>query len=200
MDGRRDGARSEQARLARTKYEYHVPTNVKKIDIGGGLIHGAALDFKDDPSERIILALPTGNIRRKKKSARCAVRYGRRSHQGISKLCVAVCFRVFANLFRQRQSRSAAAAAEQSGATYNPEAIIVQEGVRTIVHLILTGNVEWLTSETQLSGMLSAGAFIGERSVLTERPASITVRAASRECAPYSSQALCGLREEQRFL
>lgn len=30
-----------------------------------------------------------------------------------------------------------------------------------------------------MSGMLSAGAFIGERSVLTERPASITVRAAS---------------------
>ena len=47
------------------------------------------------------------------------------------------------------------------------------------VHLILTGNVEWLTSETQLSGMFSAGAFIGERLVLTERPASITVRAAS---------------------
>ena len=61
--------------------------------------------------------------------------------------------------------------------TYNPEAIIVQKGDSR--SFILTGNVEWLTSETQLSGMLSAGAFIGERSVLTERPASITVRAAS---------------------
>ena len=58
-----------EARLARTKYEYHVPTNVKKIDIGGGLIHGAALDFKDDPSERIIWRIPTVNIRRKKRKS-----------------------------------------------------------------------------------------------------------------------------------
>ena len=57
-----------EARLQQTKYEYHVPTNVKKIDIGGGLIHGAALDFKrlTRPSGSF-WRIPTVNIRRKKK-------------------------------------------------------------------------------------------------------------------------------------
>ena len=36
--------------------DYLSPVQVKKIDIGGGIIHGKAKDFKDDKSEKIILA------------------------------------------------------------------------------------------------------------------------------------------------
>lgn len=35
---------------------YLYPSNLKKIDIGGGLIHGNAKDFKDDKTEKILLA------------------------------------------------------------------------------------------------------------------------------------------------
>ncbi len=53
--------RTEEPGISRDFYEsviktYLTQTNLKKIDIGGGLIHGKAEDFKDDPSEKIILA------------------------------------------------------------------------------------------------------------------------------------------------
>ncbi|SMF68096.1 MBL fold metallo-hydrolase [Pseudobacteriovorax antillogorgiicola] len=42
--------------LGKIKQEYLEPADVKKIDIGGGMIHGNAVDFKYDRSKRVILA------------------------------------------------------------------------------------------------------------------------------------------------
>ena len=36
--------------------EYLQPVNIKKIDVGGGMIHGNVEDFKDDTSDKIIFA------------------------------------------------------------------------------------------------------------------------------------------------
>lgn len=38
------------------KKNYLIHANLKKLDIGGGMIHGVAQDFQHDPSERLILA------------------------------------------------------------------------------------------------------------------------------------------------
>ena len=171
-----------EARLARTKYEYQVPTNVKKIDIGGGLIHGAALDFKDDPSERIILAHTDREHTPEEKEIGSGAPFGTVDVliEGYQNYAWRFAFEYLQTYFGNASHDQLQLLLNNPVQTYNPEAIIVREGdSHDHVHLILTGNVEWLTSETQLSGMLSAGAFIGERSVLTERPASITVRAAS---------------------
>ncbi|MBF0294875.1 MAG: transporter substrate-binding domain-containing protein [Magnetococcales bacterium] len=42
--------------VARVKQNYLLPADLKKLDIGGGLIHGVAEDFRHDPSKRLILA------------------------------------------------------------------------------------------------------------------------------------------------
>lgn len=42
--------------LAKIKRDYLLPTDLKKIDVGGGLIHGEAKDFAKDPTEKIFLA------------------------------------------------------------------------------------------------------------------------------------------------
>lgn len=42
--------------LAQVKTDYLLPTDLKKIDIGGGLIHGDAVDFQEDPTPNILLA------------------------------------------------------------------------------------------------------------------------------------------------
>ncbi|TAN56625.1 MAG: MBL fold metallo-hydrolase, partial [Rhodospirillales bacterium] len=44
------------------KSAYLVAADVKKIDVGGGLIHGAAKDFKNDGSGRILLAHRAGDL------------------------------------------------------------------------------------------------------------------------------------------
>src|SRR5579862_1633668 len=42
--------------LERVLADYAIPADVKKIDIGGGLIHGQAQDFRNDRSKKIVLA------------------------------------------------------------------------------------------------------------------------------------------------
>ncbi|MBF0165045.1 MAG: response regulator [Magnetococcales bacterium] len=42
--------------IERIKASYHFPADLKKLDVGGGMIHGMAQDFKGDPSGRRILA------------------------------------------------------------------------------------------------------------------------------------------------
>ncbi len=171
-----------EARLQRTKYEYHVPTNVKKIDIGGGLIHGAALDFKDDPSDRIILSHTDREHTPEEKEIGSGAPFGTADIliDGYQNYAWRFAFEFLRTYFGNASHDQLQMLLNNPVKTFNPESIIVREGdAHDYVHLILTGNVEWLISETQLSGMLSAGAFIGERSVLTERPASITVRASS---------------------
>ncbi|WP_234016211.1 MBL fold metallo-hydrolase [Magnetospirillum gryphiswaldense] len=45
-----------QAWYDKVAADYLEPADVKKVDIGGGLIHGCAQDFKDDASGKMILA------------------------------------------------------------------------------------------------------------------------------------------------
>lgn len=171
-----------EARLARTKYEYHVPTNVKKIDMGGGLIHGSALDFKDDPSDRIILAHTDREHTPEEKEIGSGAPFGTVDVliEGYQDYAWRFAFEFLRTYFGNASHDQLQLLLNNPVKTYNPESIIVREGdSHEHVHLILTGNVEWLSSEGKMSGAMSAGAFIGERSVLTERPASITVRAAS---------------------
>lgn len=42
--------------LADFRREVLLPADVKKLDVGGGLIHGRALDFSSDPSPRIVFS------------------------------------------------------------------------------------------------------------------------------------------------
>ena len=43
-------------RAAKVKADYLQVADVKKIDIGGGMIHGCAADFEGDASEKLLLA------------------------------------------------------------------------------------------------------------------------------------------------
>ncbi len=48
--------------INKIKKDYLYPTDLKKLDIGGGMIHGLAEDFINDPSKRIILAHLARNL------------------------------------------------------------------------------------------------------------------------------------------
>ena len=171
-----------KSRLAKIKREYHLPADVKKIDIGGVPIHGVALDFKNDPSKRIILAHTDRDYTPEEKEIGSGAPFGTVDVliEGYQKYSWRFASRYLQTYFGNATDDQLQLLLNNPVQTYNPEAIIAREGeLHDYVYLILTGNVEWLNSEKQLSGMLSAGAFIGERALLRERPASITVRAAS---------------------
>ncbi|MBF0178648.1 MAG: response regulator [Magnetococcales bacterium] len=45
-----------EAFIEQIKANYHIPADLKKLDVGGGMIHGQAQDFRQDRSRRMILA------------------------------------------------------------------------------------------------------------------------------------------------
>ena len=171
-----------QERLAKIKQDYLLPTDVKKIDIGGLPIHGVALDFKDDPSKRIILAHTDRDYTNEEKEIGSGAAFGTVDVliEGHQKYTWGFALSYLQTYFDNASDNQLQLLLNNPVKIYNPEAIIAREGeLHDYVYLILTGNAEWFNSEEQLSGMLSAGAFIGERALLRERAASITVRAAS---------------------
>jgi cAMP-binding proteins - catabolite gene activator and regulatory subunit of cAMP-dependent protein kinases len=56
--------------------DYLSPVQVKKIDIGGGIIHGKAEDFKDDKSKKIILAHTAHKLSKKEELIGCGETFG----------------------------------------------------------------------------------------------------------------------------
>jgi hemerythrin len=61
--------------VRKVKAEYHIPATLKKLDIGGGMIHGQAKDFRGDQSEKIVLSHVAALSRRKKKRSDRAHRW-----------------------------------------------------------------------------------------------------------------------------
>lgn len=171
-----------EARFVRTQYEYHVPADVKKLDIGGGMIHGSALDFRDDPSKKLILSHTARELTPEEKEIGSGSPFGTADVliAGYQNYAWRFAFEYLRTYFGRASHDHLQLLLNNPVVTCNPESILVREGeLHEFVHLILTGNVEWVASESHASGIFSAGAFIGERSVLTDKPATITVRAAS---------------------
>ncbi len=57
--------------------DYLRKCDVKKLDVGGGLIHGAAEDFRDDPSDRLILSHTDRRLNSEEKEIGAEVSFGR---------------------------------------------------------------------------------------------------------------------------
>ncbi|MDH4216733.1 MAG: MBL fold metallo-hydrolase, partial [Gallionella sp.] len=66
----------DQAAFERTRSAYLVPSDLKKIDIGGGIIHGNAADFRADTSTRILLAHRAGELTLEEKEIGSSAAFG----------------------------------------------------------------------------------------------------------------------------
>ncbi len=165
-----------------TKQQYKVPADVKKIDAGGGLIHGEAEDFRDDTSAKIILAHRSTELTTREKEI------GSGAPFGTTDLLIPT-FQEYAwkNAFEFARSYFPSIEHHQTRMLlnnpvirFNPETIIIREGERTeSLYLVLTGAVESLRADSDVRNLLSAGALLGETSFLASRPTSRTYRTAS---------------------
>jgi hemerythrin len=141
------------------------PADVKKIDVGGGLIHGKAEDFAGDASGKLLLShtsVPLTDAQ--KEVGSCAV-FGQ---QDI--LVETHCDYLL--LEGQRQLRAYYPGAAEADiamlancqiVTFHPDTIILRaDAPVNDIALVLSGMVELIDSSTGLHNMESAGAFIGE--------------------------------------
>ena len=166
----------------RVRADYLAPADIKKVDIGGGLIHGNAEDFTEDGSGKIIFAHTSQPLT-----------------AGQKRLCSGASFGTIDILIPSNRDFHARAAhgflsayfpsvpKDQIGAltngailTFNPESIVLRRRQpHASIYLLLTGLVEVIHDETEFQAELSAGALLGEITGLHGLPAAETYRAAS---------------------
>jgi hemerythrin len=184
-----------QATFERTHAAYLTPVDLKKIDIGGGLIHGDAADFKTDTSQRILLAHRSGELRAAEKEIGSSAAFG------------TVDTLIEAEGESLRRSAFDYLAAHLPGVPMhqlrmllshpiidiNPGTLLLKEGsVPQNVLLLISGQVEKLRTQHHFFGSLSAGAFIGEKAVLGDNPSQHTYHASSFLRALQIPRALFG--------
>lgn len=165
--------------IEKVKQDYLEPANTKKIDIGGGMIHGDIEDFANDESDRIILSHSAVPYTDRQKEIGSGAPFGAVDH--LIPVYQNYAWR-FAIEYLQSYFPSASdyymrILLNNKVELFNPESIILKEGVvNNEIFLTLTGNVEMLSADNGVNCILYAGTFIGEHSGLHKRSSSYTYR------------------------
>ncbi len=158
------------------------PADVKKIDAGGGMIHGSALDFRDDASGRLYLShlsgpLPAGGTVRGEVAP-----FGSRdvlipARQDYTMRSAA---RFLEACFPETPASERHALLNCPLERFEPGADIVREGERAdSAWLLAAGLVELRDAARGVTNLLPAGTFLGEWSVLAGKPSTVGYRTAS---------------------
>ncbi|CAA7626262.1 bacteriohemerythrin [Magnetospirillum sp. SS-4] len=162
--------------------DYLMPADVKKIDVGGGMIHGDAYDFRNDHSGKIILAHTSLRNTRAQKAIGSSASFGTvdvlipSNHDFIWPYAYEALDSYFPDIPRHQLRLLL----NNPVVTFNPGTILVKERVvNDQIYLLLSGSVEMIPIEVEMRSVLSAGAMIGELSGLFSVSASETYRAAS---------------------
>ncbi|OAN46800.1 bacteriohemerythrin [Magnetospirillum moscoviense] len=172
---------------------YAVPAQVKKVDVGGGLIHGDANDFREDKSGKVILAHTALKHTVAQKAIGSTASFGTvdtlipSNHDFIWRSAYDLLMSYFPDI-AHHQIR---VLLNNPVVTFNPGTILVKERAPAeAVFLLLSGSVEALHIDGGSRSVLSAGAMIGELAALLESEMTETYRAigfvkALRIAAPF---------------
>ena len=166
----------------RIRTAYMVPVDVKKIDIGGGMIHGDAQDFRHDASKRILLAHRAGELTAVEKEIGSSAAFGTADVlvAGLSEGLRRHAFSYLEAHLPGVPLHQLRMLVNHPISEINPGAIILKEGeTPQEVLLLLSGRVERIRTRDDLFGYLPAGAMIGDQAILDQRPATHTYRASS---------------------
>ena len=166
----------------RIRAAYLVPADLKKIDIGGGLIHGNATDFRGDTSARVLLAHRAGDLTPEEKEIGSNAAFGTVDVliAGQSDAMRRLAFDYLAASLPGVPLHDLRMLLNQPMLEINPGAIILKEGETPAeILLVLSGSVEKIRARDKLFGSQSAGSLIGARTVLDNRPSQHTYRACS---------------------
>jgi len=166
----------------KVKTDYFIPADLKKVDIGAGLIHGQAKDFDGDKSEEIILAHTSTCLTLQQKEIGSERSFGtvdilisapqdylrRQAHQFLREF------------FPKVPHKSLQVLLTCPVVSFNPGTMIQKKSdLVSNIFLILTGSVELIHPEFETQNILSNGCFIGDVSLLRNIPLSGTWRAVS---------------------
>jgi len=180
-----------QAFFDRTVAAYAEPADIKKIDIGGGLIHGVAQDFQHDQSGKVMLAHIARRLTEAERAIGSGAPFGTMDVliEGESDSLRRRAFHMVANYFPAAPLFRVRHLINSPIRVFNPEEFLYKEGHPAgFVYLVVTGSVELLRQDGRGVSMLSTGSILGETAALSKSAAPETCRAlcfVQAMCIPY---------------
>ncbi|MBF0357523.1 MAG: response regulator [Magnetococcales bacterium] len=158
--------------MNKVKKDYLLPVNLKKLDVGGGMIHGVASDFIDDQSECLILS----HYENKLSSQEMAI--GSETSFGAMDVLIP------GDLDYLRQRAAAFLQIFFNGVPANQIELLIdcpiieynagtilyrsKEDNKSHIDMILTGTVTYLDPASDVHNNLSFGSFIGSDGVFSK--------------------------------
>lgn len=161
---------------------YHEHADLKKIDAGGGMIHGNAEDFRTDASKRLILSHMSRPLSWGEKQI------GSSAHFGAVDVLIPASEDYFrAEAYRHMLSYTPDLPRSRFGLltscpirSFNPQTIIFKAGEMVeSVYLILSGEVEFVDPTSGIAGSISPGTFVGPSWALLNVPMTESLVAAT---------------------
>ncbi|MEA3290629.1 MAG: cyclic nucleotide-binding domain-containing protein [Campylobacterota bacterium] len=156
---------------------YKQKLDLKKIDIGGGMIHGNIKDFYDDETSKIVLAHTSKELSHDEK------RIGSGSLFGLDDVLIpsnnnydlSLIYTYLKSNFPHLENYKRKVFLNFNVVEFNPEAIIIREGENIDnVYLILNGQIEKVKKNMNNNVILTPGIIIGEKIALTKGLSSST--------------------------
>ena len=175
------------------KSEYLTTVDLKKIDIGAGMIHGTIEDFKEDTSGRIILAHTAVPLTLKQKKTSSSAPFGAVDVliPDYSNLLRTIARDFLKAYFSDIAEHNLTKLLNNRIVEFNSGTIILREEEKNSdILLLLTGNVEMINDKKGIYTTLSAGGMIGEHSGLHGHTINETYRSISYVqalCIPATS-------------
>ena len=168
--------------VQRIKEIYKMPVDLKKIDVGGGLIHGKAEDFKGDSSNKIVLS----HLEREYDDEEKLI--GSSAYFGMQSILIKSRKDYFMqDLNHYLESYFPTVSSHSLDMVSNCSVIDIEAGDIFIrketpsnyIYLIVEGVAEYLDPRLKLKNKITAGTLIGMLEGLTGDPFSGTYRAVS---------------------
>ncbi|HOM80620.1 MAG TPA: bacteriohemerythrin [Armatimonadota bacterium] len=178
----RAGMANGAAVVERARRLYSIKVDLKKVDVGGGLIHGNARDFRGDASGKLVLSHTSFELTPELKEIGCGSTFG-----AVDELIPACQDYVrdrarhcLASYYPGVPAHEIEMLLNAPIVTFNAESFLMRadEPCRD-VYLVLTGEVELLRGGDRGRRTLSAGGLLGEGAAILRKPVAHTYRATS---------------------
>lgn len=176
-DASSPGLSPERAQAVKAAYLETV--DLKKIDIGGGMIHGSAADFAADESRRLLLAHTARDLTDAERRIGSGAPFGTLDVliPGQQNFLLRDASEFLKSYFPAVPMERLHMLLNNRIVTFNPETIIAPAGkVPEEIYLLLAGKVEMLTQDPGNSHFLFSGSLLGESAAIHDRESEETYR------------------------
>jgi hemerythrin len=170
-----------QSLMNKIKLNYLATADVKKVDIGGGMIHGLSCDFKDDKSETIILSHTSNGFSTSDKEIGSTASFGALNVLIPARINYDVksAYMYLTKYHKDLPTHIIDTFSNLDIVKFNPGTIIQKKDTKVeYIYIILSGIAEAIYSDEKQS-TITSGNLIGRMSGLLEHTATETVRSVS---------------------